>query len=135
MGLRARSAWWRLVTWVRGRDDLLSRPADVRREAQWVLAGELIRDGYVLDRRGPALLYSPTINEALRHGADARYELLGRRRPPAPTGLPAAVILQEHVRSGAVLVDGAKVSLADDLNLSGGRCSRSGCASPGTSTG
>jgi hypothetical protein len=72
------------VTWVRGRGNLLSRPADVGREAQWVLAGELIRDGYVLDRRGPALLYSPMINEALRHGADARYELLGRRRPPAP---------------------------------------------------
>lgn len=108
------------MTWVRGRGNLLSRPADVRREAQWVLAGELIRDGYVLDRRGPALLYSPTINEALRHGADARYELLGRRRPPAPTGLPAAVILQEHVRSGAVLSDGAKVSLTDDLRLVGG---------------
>jgi len=93
----------------------------VRREAQWVLAGELIQEGYVLDRRGPALLYSPTINEALRHGADARYELLGRRRPPAPTGLPAAVIFQEHVRSGAVLSDGAKVSLTDDLRLVGGK--------------
>jgi 8-oxo-dGTP pyrophosphatase MutT (NUDIX family) len=110
--------------WTRARSDLLFQDADPAGREHWVLSGELARAGYVLDRGEPPMIFSPEVNEALRRGADTRYERLRRRPPEEPSGVCAAVILHRKVTSGAVTYNGAKVSLLDDLRLSDGALKR-----------
>jgi 8-oxo-dGTP pyrophosphatase MutT (NUDIX family) len=106
--------------WGEAQRELLVRPADDRSSDDWVLSGELLRAGYVLDRAQPASIHAPEVNRALRQGADASIELLRRQAPERPGALCSAVILRRHFRSDAVLFNAAKVSQLDDLQLVGG---------------